>query len=142
MKRYIEASSKAKKVFFSVAVVWAGVALLLVGLNEWFPVSGTLQEQSVQISNRALVIVVVEVVSYLAVSILIVLYAFWTVRSRQWPPLGHSMPFRTQVREIKQPVLVWVLVGLVLLGYMAKLGVAIYSWLLVSKVLHSLGPLR
>ena len=32
MKRYIEASSKAKKVFFSVTVIWAGVALLLVGL--------------------------------------------------------------------------------------------------------------
>jgi len=38
MNRYIEASSKAKKVFFSVTVIWAGVALLLVGLIglEWF----------------------------------------------------------------------------------------------------------
>ena len=142
MKRYIEASSKAKKVFFSVAVIWAGLALLLVGLNEWFPVSGTLQEQSVQISNRALILVVVKVVSYLAMSILVVLYAFWTVRSRQWPPLGHSMPFRTQVREIKQPVLVWVLAGFLLLGNVAQIGTSIYIWSQTNKLLHSLEPLR
>lgn len=142
MKRYIEASPKAKKVFFSVAVIWAGVALLLVVLNDWFSISGTPQEQSVQISNRALGLVVIKVVSYLALSTLVVLYACWTVRSRQWPPLGHPMPFRTQVREIKQPVWVWVLAGFLLLGYMAQMGTAIYSWSQINKLLHSLEPLR
>ena len=141
MKHYIEASPKAKKVFFIVAFIWAGVALFLANYDVWFPVSGTQQEQLVQISNRGLVAVVVAVVFYLALSILVVVYTVWTVRSRQWPPLGHSMPFRTQVHEIKQPVLVWVFAGILLLGYMAHLGKQIYSWSLTNKLIHSLEPL-
>jgi phosphoglycerol transferase MdoB-like AlkP superfamily enzyme len=83
MKRYIEASPRAKKVFFIVAFIWAGVALFLAGYDAWFPISDVPQEQLVQISTRALVAVVVSVVFYLALSILVVLYAVWTVRGQK-----------------------------------------------------------
>jgi hypothetical protein len=141
MKRYVEASPRAKKVFFIVAFIWAGVALFLAGYDVWFPLSDVPQEQLVQISNRALVAVVVSVVFYLALSILVVLYTVWTVRSRQWPPHGCSMPFRTKVHEIKQPVLVWVLAGILLFGYMAHIGKQIYSWSQTNNLIHSLEPL-
>ena len=141
MKHYIEASPKAKKVFFIVAFIWAGVALFLASYDVWFPVSGTQQEQLVQISNRGLVALVVAVVFYLLLSILVVAYTVWTVRSGQWPPLGRSMPFRTRVHEIKQPVLAWVFAGILLLGYAAHLGTQIYSWSLTNKLIHGLEPL-
>ena len=141
MKHYVEASPRAKKVFFIVAFIWAGVALFLAGYDVWFPISDVPQEQLVQISHRALVAVIVSVVFYLALSILVVLYAVWTVRSRQWPPHGCSMPFRTKVHEIKQPVLVWVLAGILLFGYMAHIGKQIYSWSKTNNLIQSLEPL-
>ncbi len=108
MKRYIEGSYKARLVFFLAFLLWAGLVLFLQRFDTWFPISGTLQEQLVQSSDRALLAAIVSTVFYLALSGLVVFEAIWTVRTRQYPPLGHLVPFRTPIREIKYPILVWV----------------------------------
>jgi hypothetical protein len=139
MKRYIEPSYKARLVFFFLVLLWAGLVLLQTLLqkhfDEWFPLAGTPVEQVIQSSDRHLLAVIVFVVFYLTLSGIVVFVAIWTVRSRQWPPHGHPMPFRTPVKEIKNPIMVWLFAGFILIIYISHIALSVYAWSLNNKLL-------
>ena len=137
MKRYIEGSYKARLVFFFLVLLWASLVLFLQRFDEWFPLNGTPVEQLIQGSDRHLLAVIGLVVFYLILSGIVVFEAVWTVRSRQWPPHGHPMPFRTPVREIKNPIMVWVFAGFMLSSYMTHIALSVYSWSLHNKLLQA-----
>jgi hypothetical protein len=144
MKRYIEASYKARLVFFLLVLLWAGLVLLQKLLqkhfDEWFPLTGTPVEQLIQSSDRQLLAVIVLVVFYLTLSGIVVFEAIWTVRSRQWPPHGHPVPFRTPVKEIKNPIMVWLFAGSILTMYMGHIALYVYSWSLTNKLIQETIP--
>ena len=126
MKRYVEASPKARQWFFLVAVVWAGLALVASRLNTYFPLSGHVEELLVQIDARALYALVALSLFYLTLSVVAIFLATRTVRTRQWPPAGLEVPFRTPVTEIRTPFKVWLLLGLVLAAYAGHVAIAAY----------------
>src|SRR4029079_2888567 len=104
MKRYVEASPKARLVFLVFILFWLSLALLLDRFDAWFPLAGTPAERLHKISDRTLVALILSVVLYLIMVCLVVFEGIWTVLSRQWPPKGHPMPFRTPVKEINNPI--------------------------------------
>jgi len=134
MKRYIEGSYKARLVFFFLVLLWAGLVLFLQRFNEWFPLTGTPVEQWIQSSDRYLFGAIVLVVFYLTLSGIVVFEAIWTVRSRQWPPHGHPVPFRTQVKGIKHPTMVWLFAGSIIAMYMGHIAIQVYTWSLSNKL--------
>ena len=135
-KRYVEASPKAR-LFFLVAILsWLALLLFLDRFNVWFPVHGTPTEKLVKTLDRGLVVLIVSVSFWLMLSTIMVFEAIWTVRSRQWPPHGHPMPFRTPVKEIKHPLTVWLFAGSIVAMYMTHIVINVASWSRVNKVIH------
>lgn len=133
MKRYIEGSYNARLVLFFLVLLWAGLVLFLQRFDDWFPLTGTPVEQVIQSSDRSRAGVIVQVVFYLTLSSIVVFEAIWTVRSRQWPPHGHPVPFRTQVKEITHPIKVWLLAGFILIMHMSLIALSVYSWSLSNE---------
>ncbi len=133
MKRYVEGSYKARLAFFFVFLLWAVVVLFQQRFDTWFPISGTLQEQLVQSSDRALLAAIVSTVMYLALSGFVVFEAIWTVRTKQYPPLGHLVPFRTPIREIKYPIMVWVCAGSILSMCIGHIALQVFAWFLINE---------
>ena len=132
MERYIEGSYKARLVFFFVALLWAGLVLFLQRFDTWFPISGTPQEQLVQSSDRALLAAIIVTVFYLTLSGIVVFETIWTVRTRQWPP--HGMPFRTPIKEIKNPIMVWMFASSILAMYLGHIAIQVYAWYLTNEL--------
>ena len=128
MKRYVEASPKARLVFLVFILFWLSLALLLDRFDAWFPLAGTPAERLHKISDRTLVALILSVVLYLIMSGLVVFEGIWTVRSRQWPPKGHPMPFRTPVKEINNPIKVWLFAGFILAMYSSNIAMNVFSW--------------
>lgn len=127
-KRYVEASPKARLVFLVLILFWLSLALFLDRFGAWFPLDGTPTERLLKVSDRALIALIVSVIFYLTLSGIVMFESIWTVRSRQWPPEGHPMPFRTRVKEIKHPTMVWLFAGSIIAIYFAHIGMNAYSW--------------
>jgi hypothetical protein len=128
IKRYVDASPKARLVFLLLILFWLSLALFLDRFSVWFPLDGTPSERLLKISDRGRIALIVTVVFYLILSGIVVFESIWTVRSRQWPPQGHPMPFRTRIKEIKHPTRVWLFAGSILAIYFAHIGLHVYSW--------------
>jgi hypothetical protein len=64
---------------------------------------------------------------YLVLSVVAVILATKAVRTRQWPPAGMAVPFRTPVQEIRKPFKVWLLLAILLVAYAAHIVIAAYS---------------
>ena len=144
MKRYVEASPKAREWFFFGAVLWAGLALFTSRFNTIFPLSGRVDELLTQIDERALYALVALTVFYLALSAVAILLALKAVRTRQWPPAGVAVPFRTSVKEIRKPFKVWLLLAVLLVVYAGHIAIAAYSAAathsMVQETLRLVGP--
>lgn len=116
-----------------MVLLWASLVLFLQRFDTWFPISGTPQEKLVQSSDRALLAAIVVAVVYLTLSGIVVFEAIWMVRTRQWPPHGHLMPFRTPIKEIKNPIMVWVCAGSILTMCMGHIALQVYAWFLIDQ---------
>ena len=55
------------------------------------------------------------------------------VRTRQWPPPGMQVPFRTRVFEIHQPIKVWICTIVILIVLSIDVGLSIYTWQLRNQ---------
>jgi hypothetical protein len=124
MRRYVEASPRARQWFFLIAVVWAGLGFIASRLNTYLPLSGHVEELLIQIDARALCALVVLSLFYVALSVVAIVLAARTVRTGQWPPVGLKVPFRTPVTEIRKPYKVWLLLGLLLAVYAGHVALA------------------
>ena len=124
MKQYLDASPRVRQWFFFIAVVWLGLVLLTVRFNTYFPLSGNAQEQLAQIDARATYALVALVLFYLGLSVQAVLLAAKAVRTKQWPPAGVAVPFRTQIHEIRRPLKVWFWVSVLVCAYGTHIALA------------------
>jgi hypothetical protein len=144
MKRYVEASPRARQWLFLVAVVWAGLVLFASRFSTYFPLPTGAQELLAQIDARALYGLVALSLFYLALSAMAIFVAIRVVRTRQWPPAGMAVPFRTPVREIRKPAAVWLSLAILLLVYAAQIVMAAYTTTathsMVQEALRLVGP--
>jgi hypothetical protein len=138
MKQYVEASPRAKLVFYVAAIFLGGIGIFLFRFNAWFPVHGSPEEQLRQMADRAMYVMVALVVSYVALSGLVLILAIRTVRTRQWPPVGLPMPFRMAVTEIKRPFAVWALAAVLFVLYTTHAALSINSWRQTERLVQSL----
>src|ERR1022692_4721965 len=103
MKRYVEASPKARQWFFLIAIVLGGLVLFMYVFDTYFPPVGSVLEQLAQMDARATYKLIAFIPIYLVFSVVAFVLAARSVRTRQWPPAGIAVPFRTQIREIRKP---------------------------------------
>jgi hypothetical protein len=138
MSQYVEASPRAKLVFYLAAIALGGIGIFLFRFNAWFPVHGSPEEQLRQMADRAMYVMIALVVMYGALACLVLILAIGTVRTRQWPPAGLPMPFRMAVTEIKRPFAVWAPVAVVLVLYVTHAALSINSWRQTDRLVQSL----
>ena len=137
MKRYVEASPRARQWFFLVAVVWAAFALFASRLTSHLPLPGSsVQDLLAQIEARTLYSLVALSLFYVLLSIVAIVLAIKTVRTGQWPPAGMAVPFRTPVREVHKPYKVWVFLALLLAAYVTHIAIAAYAAAATHSVLQ------
>ena len=124
MQRYVEASPRARQWFFLAAIVWLGLVLLTSRFGTYFPLSGSPSEKLAQLDQRSWYALGAFVVFYAALSVLAVFLAAKAVRTKQWPPAGLTVPFRTRVYEIQSPFKVWFWVLVLLCVYCTHIALA------------------
>ena len=103
MKRYVEASPRARQWLFLVAVVWAGLVLFASRFSTYFPLPTGAQELLAEIDARALYGLVALSLFYLALPAMAVFVAIRVVRTRQWPPAGMANPISHSGPRDSQP---------------------------------------
>ena len=138
MNQYVEASPRAKIVFYVAAIVLGGIGIFLFRFNAWFPVQGSPEEQLRQMADRAMYVMIALVVMYGLLACLVLILAIGTVRTRQWPPAGLPMPFRMAVTEIKRPFVVWAPVAVLLVLYVTHAALSINSWRQTERLVQTL----
>ena len=125
MKRYIEASPKARQWFFLALAIWAFVAVLWLNFEAYFPLPSDVRDRLAEHQARSLYRFIAIALLYGALSVAACMAIAKAVRTKQWPPAGSPVPFRTRVHEIRNPRKVWLLGALVIamhLGLVAALG--------------------
>ena len=144
MKRYVEASTRARQWYFLAAVVWAGLALLVSRFNSYCPLPSDARELLTAVDARATYRLVTVSVFYLLFSGVAILLAIKAVSTKQWPPAGMPVPFRTQVREIHRPLKVWFALAVLLVIYASHIAVTAYAVAtthsMVQETLRLVGP--
>ena len=144
MKRYIEASPRARQWYFLAAIVWAGLALFVSRINTYFPLPSDARELLTAVDARATYRLVTVSLFYLLFSAAAIFLALKAVRTKQWPPAGMAVPFRTQLREIHRPHRVWLVLAVLLLIYASHIVVTAYAVAttrsMVQQTLRLIGP--
>ena len=131
MKRFVEPSTKAQQLFFLALVLLGALALLANRLPDFLPsISLDPSVASEQVLNQSLWIASLNTLFYLGLSFHAVHYVHRAVRSRQWPPEGMSVPFRTEIKEIKNPRNAWAVLAFLLLLYAAQIAM---PWHIYTK---------
>jgi hypothetical protein len=126
MNRYVEGDAKVRNVFLAcvLTVIAAGFALRYYVSSLPMPV-GTPEYVGETLMSRNLLGVVLLTLFYLAYAAIVVWFTAKTVRSKQFPPAGMRMPFRTKIYSISNPTVLWAVVVLLLC---AKAYIVILNW--------------
>ena len=128
MSQFAEPSTRARKTFFLVALLWA-VTLLLLNLgSDPAPLIGSDSEKIKQFVDRAFYSLVMKAIFYFVLSSVIVYFSFKAVKSKQWPPPGFPVPFRIRIYSINQPYKVWSIAAFILSLYAMHIILEFYRW--------------
>ena len=122
MKRYIEASPKTRQWFFLALAIWAFVTALWLNFDAYFPLPSDVGDRLAAHHARTLYWFIAFALLYGALSVAAGIAIAKAVRTKQWPPAGSPVPFRTRVHDIRNPRKVWLLGTLVIamhLGFIA-----------------------
>ena len=138
MKRYVEPTEKARQLFFLALLMISGLALLADRLDELLPISSDTSVALDQVLERSLLGAVLSSVFYGALAGIAIHLTRRAVVSKQWPPVGMSVPFRTAVREVRRPWTAWTCLGLVLLAFALQIAGPWYGYVTVRELIPKL----
>jgi hypothetical protein len=124
---FVEADPRARRLFVAAVLVALAVAgaLAFFALHPPAPQGETSLELKA-LAQRALWSALLATAFAFTVSVVSLRLAAHSVRTRQWPPLGMRMPFRTRVQALPRPGRAWGLAGAIVV---AVFGVALLYWL-------------
>lgn len=101
--------------FFLSLLFVAGIALIADRTDELLPpVSSSEAVALDQVLERSLLGAMLASVFWSCLGCVAIYLTHRAVKSRQWPPAGFSVPFRTEIVEIRRPWVAWVLLGVLL----------------------------
>jgi hypothetical protein len=126
--RYVEPSNRPRRWFWIVALIWVCALAILVRFDELFPITGSSLNQIEALVKRSFFAAVFMMIVYLGMSLIIVFLAVRTIRTKQWPPRGMGVPFRTRVTEIRRPVFVWLYAAVMLFLLALQIGISVKKW--------------
>jgi hypothetical protein len=124
---YVEADPQARWLFLAAVVLAVGVAAALAffALRAPAPAADPALELPA-LAQRALWSALLATAFGLAAAIVSVRIAAQAVRTRQWPPAGMLVPFRTRVQPLQRPAVAWSVAAAIVL---ALSFVALLYWL-------------
>lgn len=136
-KSYVEASPKARQLFFLYLIVWGAIVVAWEKYGGIPPHEGSGQELIVQIEELNFISLMITIVFYTILSAMILWIAVRTSRSGQWPPEGMAMPFRTRIKDVS-PAKVWIYTISILCMYGGHIFLQVYSWWHINAVLETI----
>jgi hypothetical protein len=130
--------------FFLAAFILVGYILFIATFDTYRPPVGSVLERLVQVDARATYRLTGFVLFYLGLSVWVFVLATKAVRTRQWPPAGVAVPFRTEIREIRKPFKVWAYVAILVCIYGTAVASMVYERIamhaMVQAALRAYGP--
>ena len=109
MTRYIEPTLRTRQLWFLAALLVAtSFWLLTTRIDQLLPpLDKDLAVAFDQILERSLIAAILSTVFFVVYSLVAIHYTRRVIASQQWPPTGMTVPFRTKVKEIKNPRNAW-----------------------------------
>lgn len=121
MITYIEPNLGTRRVFFLAVVLFGVLAFAMSQLEDLLPPLSSDPLQALdQSTDRLLIATILNTFTHIVISVVAVYLTQRAVQSRQWPPKGMNVPFRTRVTEIKRPMVAWSLLVMVLSIFVAQ----------------------
>ena len=78
---------------------------------------------------------------YLFLSAAAIVLAVKAIRTKQWPPAGLPVPFRTRIHEIRRPFKVWLLVAALVGVYLTHIALTGYTVAAIHSIVQESVPL-
>jgi len=124
MTEYIEPTLKARQLFFLAIILLGGYALFISRIDEFLPPPSDPD----QMLDWLLIATILSTIFYTTLSILAIYYTRRAVQSGQWPAKGMAVPFRTKIKEIKNPRNAWLLLTIILCYFAIKISFGWYMY--------------
>lgn len=139
MKRYIEPTLRARQLFFLGLLVVAGVALLADRANQFLPPLSSDEVVALdQMVERSLLAALLASVFWCGLGGAAIYLTNRAIRSRQWPPAGISVPFRTEAVDIKRPWVAWALLVVFLVTCVVQIAGPWYGYATLRELAPTL----
>jgi hypothetical protein len=126
---YVEADPQARRLFVAAAAIAVGVAVALAFFALRASAPAPVADPALELpalAQRALWSALLATAFGLAAGITAVRIAAQAVRTRQWPPAGMRVPFRTRVQLLPRPAVAWGVAAMIVLALFV---VALLYWL-------------
>jgi len=129
MKQYVESNPKTRQLFFLALILIGAFALFVDRMEQILPAIDSDTTVAIdQVLDRSLFATVLATVFYGLFSFVAIHYVRRTVQSKQWPPVGMSVPFRMPVKEIKRPWVAWTYLAVLLCIFLTQIFITWYAY--------------
>lgn len=129
MTTYVDPNPRTRRFFFIALAVLGALALVAARIEDLLPPLSNDPIQALdETTNRLLVATILNTLVNIVFSVIAVHLTRRAVQSRQWPPKGMNVPFRTRVTAIERPTVAWAFLAVVLclFVFQSSLRVSIY----------------
>lgn len=140
MEKYVEPSLKARKLFYLAIVLFCGLALFVMYLDEILPpISSDITVALEQTNERSFAASIISTIFYIGFSIVVYHYTRRSIQSKQWPPAGMAVPFRLKVKEIRNPNIAWLYFLCILFIFVVQ---TTFTWYVYAKQQTIFGSIK